>query len=129
MLSNKFKDADFVFSDMLFMRIFAPISSKEIQRLEQVDLKFKFDLDMQRLNGSLKSLSPWITSHDGRLGIVILADAINYSMNFDTKDKYKFFDSAVGISYLMHNNRNLYFTYTLIERIQLAAPLVHLESI
>lgn len=93
------------------------------------DLKFKFELDMQRLNGKLKSLSPWITDHNGRLGICILGDAINYSINYGTKDMYKFFDQAIGISYLMHSNKELYFTYNLVQRVQLAAPLVHLESI
>jgi len=92
-------------------------------------LRFKFDLDMQRFTGSLKSLTPWITDHNGRLGIIILADAINYSINYGHKDMYKFHNESVGISYLMHNNTKLYFSYSLLERIQLAAPLVHLESI
>jgi hypothetical protein len=88
----------FVFSDGLFNRIFAPTTTKE----DIVNVKFLFDLDMQRLNGELKSLSPWITDHRGRVGIVILADAINYTVNYKKKDMYKFYEDAVGISYLMH---------------------------
>lgn len=112
-LHSELKDNEFVFTDVLFNRIFAPTTNeKDIN-----DLAFKFDLDMQRLNGKLKSLSPWITDHNGRLAICILADAINYSINYGTKDMYKFFDQAIGISYLMHSNKELYFKYTFIERI------------
>ena len=81
------------------------------------------------MNGKLKSLTPWITNHRGRLGIVILGDAINYTIKYNTKDMYKFYESAVGISYLLHENKQLYFSYNLLERVQLAAPLVHLESV
>tara|TARA_B110000285_G_scaffold210462_1_gene252339 strand:- start:321 stop:677 length:357 start_codon:yes stop_codon:yes gene_type:complete len=112
-LHSDLSDADFVFTEKLFNRIFAPTTKEK----ERQDLKYKFDLDMQRLNGKLKSLSPWITDHDGRLGICILADAINYSVNYDTKDMYKFFDQAIGISYLMHSNKELYFSYNLLQRV------------
>jgi hypothetical protein len=122
-LMSDLSDKDFRFTDSLFNRIFAPPIDIKL------DLKYKFDLDMTRLNGKLKSLSPWITDHQGRVAIVILADGINYSINHGTKAMYKFYEDSVGISYLMHSNKELYFTYNLIQRIQLAAPLVHLESI
>jgi hypothetical protein len=55
------------------------------------DCKFKFDLDMKRLNDEEKPLNPWVIDHKGRLGIVILADSINYSINYKNKDMYKFY--------------------------------------
>lgn len=69
------------------------------------DLKKRFNLDIQRLNNDkLHPLDPWISDHNGRLGIAILADSINYSINYGKPEMYKMYEQPIKIAYLMKVN-------------------------
>ena len=87
-------------TDVLFDRIFAPKKDKILQE----DLKYKFDLDLKRLYGNEKTLLPWIKDKNGRLAIVILADAINYSVNYDNVKAYEFNNEAMSVAYMMYHD-------------------------
>ena len=62
---------------------------------------------MQRLNNTKlvpNPLDPWISDHNGRVGIAILSDSINYAINYGKKDMYKLYEQAIKIAFLMKAN-------------------------